>query len=174
MPRKSSLVSRNWPDEHFLSLTKAHSWICIKIYIFNFKKQTNKQAKETKEGKTISLENRLKKWICGNPGKVFLVTLISRNNSIFIIIIIFFGPSIMMCFLMCFHSHYIEYENFIQNILTLLLSLVNDFTYATKAQWFGEIFKKRKLLINTCTWFPYWLFRNLHSFYLRTFQNTIL
>ena len=56
-----------------------------------------------------------------------------------------------MCFLMCFHSHYIEYENFIRNILTLLLSLVNDFTYATKAQWFGEIFKKRKLLIDTCS-----------------------
>ena len=38
--------------------------MCIKIYIFNFKKQTNKQkenkntekAKETKEEKTISLE----------------------------------------------------------------------------------------------------------------------
>ena len=49
--------------------------MCIRIYIFNFKKQqTNKQqqqqqqqkqepkkAKETKEGKRVSLENRLKK-----------------------------------------------------------------------------------------------------------------
>ena len=47
-----------------LSLTYTHSPMCIKIYIFNFKKQTNKQkenkntekAKETKEEKRISLE----------------------------------------------------------------------------------------------------------------------
>ena len=51
-----------------LSLTLPHSRMCIRIYIFNFKKQTNKQkktriqkkAKETKE-KRISSENRLKK-----------------------------------------------------------------------------------------------------------------
>ena len=56
----------------FLSLTRLHSRMCIKIYVFNFKKQTNKpkkqkqnkntkKAKETKEEKRISPENRLKK-----------------------------------------------------------------------------------------------------------------
>ena len=56
----------------FLSLTCPHSRICIRIYIFNFKKQANKQKKkkkrkeynkanETKEEKRISPENRFKK-----------------------------------------------------------------------------------------------------------------
>ena len=48
----------------FLSLTRPHSRICIRIYIFNFKKQQKKaikKAKETKEENIISSENRLKK-----------------------------------------------------------------------------------------------------------------
>ena len=55
----------------FLSLTRPYSRICIRIYIFNFKKQTSKKqqqqqqeykkAKETKKEKRISPENRLKK-----------------------------------------------------------------------------------------------------------------
>ena len=78
----------------FLSFTRLYSGMCIRIYIFNFKKQqTNnkktrvKKAKETKEEKRISPENRLKKkkfaaaWV-----KIFLFTLISGNKSI-----IFFG-----------------------------------------------------------------------------------
>ena len=65
--QKSSLVTGN-PGKK-LSLTRPHCRICIRIYIFNFKKQINKQkrkqeykkSKETKEEKIISLENRLKK-----------------------------------------------------------------------------------------------------------------
>ena len=49
----------------FLSLTRPHSRICIRIYIFKFKKQRNnqknKKAKETEEEKKISQENQLKK-----------------------------------------------------------------------------------------------------------------
>ena len=52
----------------FLSLTRPHSQMCIRIYIFNLKKQRNEQKKEehkkskkTKEEKRISPENRLKK-----------------------------------------------------------------------------------------------------------------
>ena len=53
--------------KYFLSLTRPHSRMCIKIYIFNFKKQTStkikntKNAKETREEKRISPENGLKK-----------------------------------------------------------------------------------------------------------------
>ena len=47
------------------------------------KKQEYKKAKETKEEKRISMENRLKKLICGRPVKIFLVTRISRNKSFF-------------------------------------------------------------------------------------------
>ena len=53
-----------------LSVTGPHSRMCIRIYIFNFKSQTNKQKKkknkntkkveETKE-KRVPPENRLKK-----------------------------------------------------------------------------------------------------------------
>ena len=34
--------------KNFLSLTLPHSRMCIRIYIFNFKKQTNKQKKQTR------------------------------------------------------------------------------------------------------------------------------
>ena len=48
----------------FLSLTCLHSQMCIRIFFFNFKKQTNKQKKntkkQTKQKKRISLENWLK------------------------------------------------------------------------------------------------------------------
>ena len=42
---------------------------------------------------------------------------------------------------MYFHSHYIEYKNFIEDILIPLLSLVNVFTYTEKGRRFGEISK---------------------------------
>ena len=57
----------------FLSFIRPHSRICIGIYIFIFKKQTNKQkktkkknrntkkAKETKEQKRVYPENGLQK-----------------------------------------------------------------------------------------------------------------
>ena len=35
----------------FLSLTRPHHWICIRIFIFNFEKQTNKQKKKKQECK---------------------------------------------------------------------------------------------------------------------------
>ena len=60
---QSSLYSGNRPGEIFLSLTRPHSRMCIRIYSFNFKKQqTNKQKKqELKKAKEINEENR--KWI---------------------------------------------------------------------------------------------------------------
>ena len=39
----------------FLALTRPHYRMCIRIYIFNFKKK--QKAKETKEEKRISVEN---------------------------------------------------------------------------------------------------------------------
>ena len=74
----------------FLSLTCLHSWIFIRINIFNFKKQTNKQknktnkntkkSKEIKEKKRITLEN----WFKKKQVKIFLLTRFSGNKSIFI------------------------------------------------------------------------------------------
>ena len=55
-----------WVIKH-LSLSRPHSLMCIRIYIFNFKKQTTKKnkntkkEKENKEEKRIPPENRLKK-----------------------------------------------------------------------------------------------------------------
>ena len=52
----------------FLSLTRLHCRMCLRIYIFNFKntnKQTKnkntKKAKETKEEKRVSSDKQLKK-----------------------------------------------------------------------------------------------------------------
>ena len=42
----------------FLSLTHPHSWICIRIYIFNFEKQTNKQKKTRMQKKQKTLKNK--------------------------------------------------------------------------------------------------------------------
>ena len=46
----------------FLSLTRPYSRICIRIYIFNFKKQTNKQKKKqkTKQNKNTKKEKETK------------------------------------------------------------------------------------------------------------------
>ena len=71
----------------FLSLTRQHSRMCMRIYIFNFKKQRNqeyKKVKETKEEKKISPENWLKNKFAAARVNNFLVTRISGN-------IIFFG-----------------------------------------------------------------------------------
>ena len=71
----------------FLSLTRPHSRMCMRIYIFNFKKQRNqeyKKVKETKEEKKISPENWLKNKFAAARVNNFLVTRISGN-------IIFFG-----------------------------------------------------------------------------------
>ena len=51
-PQKRSLVSGNRPGENFLSLTRPHSRMCIRIYILDFKKQqTNKQKNKNKKSK---------------------------------------------------------------------------------------------------------------------------
>ena len=36
--RKSSLISGNQSGGKFLSLTRPHDWMCIRIYLFHFKK----------------------------------------------------------------------------------------------------------------------------------------
>ena len=42
------LVSGNWPGENFLSLTRPHSQMCIRICIFNFKKAKKQEDKKRK------------------------------------------------------------------------------------------------------------------------------
>ena len=62
-PKKSSLVSRNWPGESFFYYLPAHIVECISEYIFLIKKnkikiKTRKQkAKDTKEEKITFVEN---------------------------------------------------------------------------------------------------------------------
>ena len=48
------------------------------------KKQESKKAKETKEEKRIFPENRLRNKIAATRVKIFLVTCISGNKSIFL------------------------------------------------------------------------------------------
>ena len=84
--KESSFVSGNRPSENFLSLTRPHSRICIRIYNFNFKKQTKKQKKKIKrrkEEKRIYPKNRLKNKFAATPVMIFLVMCISGNKSIF-------------------------------------------------------------------------------------------
>ena len=79
----------------FLSLTCPHSRMCIRIYILNFKKQTNKQnnnnnkknkntkkAKETKEENNISGKS-IKRKIAAVQVKIFLVTRMSGDRIFF-------------------------------------------------------------------------------------------
>ena len=42
------LHNKNRPREKFLSLSRPHSWLCIIIYIFNFKKHQINKQKETR------------------------------------------------------------------------------------------------------------------------------
>ena len=55
---KKSLVSGNQSGENFLSFTRLHSSMCIRIYIFCFKKTYKLKAKETKEEKRKTKENK--------------------------------------------------------------------------------------------------------------------
>ena len=50
--KKKSQVSGNRWGENFLSLTRRHSRMSIRIYIFNFYKKEEKKKK-----KTVSVEN---------------------------------------------------------------------------------------------------------------------
>ena len=52
--KKSSLISGNRPGETFLLFTRLYSGMCIRIYLFNFKKQTNnKKTQESKKQKKL-------------------------------------------------------------------------------------------------------------------------
>ena len=62
MPKKVVLFSEIGRVKNFLSFTRPHSRMCIRIYIFNLKtkqKTTTRRQKpkETKKGKRISVEN---------------------------------------------------------------------------------------------------------------------
>ena len=48
---KKSQVSGNRSGENFLSLTRRHSQMCIRIYIFNFYKKEEKKKKDSICGK---------------------------------------------------------------------------------------------------------------------------
>ena len=66
--RQNSLVSGNSPGEFFLSLTRLHSRMCIRIYIFNFKKTKKQNKNNTKQSKTRSqkkAKETKEKIICG-------------------------------------------------------------------------------------------------------------
>ena len=53
---------------------------------------------------------------------------------IFYFLFFFFWPKYNdVLSLMCFHSHYIDYTNFIRDLLIPLLPLANDFTHTKKA-----------------------------------------
>ena len=77
----------------FLSLTRSHSRMCIRIYISNFKKSKNrktkkktriqKKAKETKEENSISGKS-IKRKIAAFQVKIFLVTRISGDSIFFL------------------------------------------------------------------------------------------
>ena len=66
-PKKGVLFPEIGPVKIFLSLTRPHSRMCIRIHVSNLKQKTKKakkkkknrrqKAKETKEEKTISVEN---------------------------------------------------------------------------------------------------------------------
>ena len=96
MPKKSSLVSRSRPGEIFLSVTRPHSRMCIRIYILNFKKQqTNKRKQESKKQKKLKKQreflrkiDKKKKKNAAARLKIFLDTRISGNKSIFFGLII--------------------------------------------------------------------------------------
>ena len=76
-PKKVVLFPEIGRVKLFLSLTRPHSRMCIRVLSFSFKKQTSKQkapkiqkkAKETKEEKRIFPENRLKKIFFGRRGE---------------------------------------------------------------------------------------------------------
>ena len=76
----------------FLSLTRLHSRMCIRIHTFNFKKQqTNKETSKQKKNKNQKEQNKLKKkkeylWKINQKNKfaparlkIFLVTRICGN-----------------------------------------------------------------------------------------------
>ena len=47
-PKKVVLLQEIDRVKKFLSLTRPHSWMYIRIHIYNFKKQTNRKKKQTR------------------------------------------------------------------------------------------------------------------------------
>ena len=88
--KKSSLVSGNGLGEHFLSAIRPLNRVCIRIHIFNFKKQTAekkepKKAKETKEERITSPENWLKQIKLRSPEwRFFLSPAFPETRVLFI------------------------------------------------------------------------------------------
>ena len=52
-PKKISLIFGNRPGEFFLSFTRPHSRMCIRIYIFNCKRKTKKNNQKYKKQKKL-------------------------------------------------------------------------------------------------------------------------
>ena len=102
-----------------------HSRMCIRIYIFNFKKRNKQKQKQKKETNKlekkkeylwkIDQKKKKKNW---PPQWVFFSSPTFRETRVFFLRYNY-GLSL------CFHSHYIEYKNFTQDILIPLLSLVS-------------------------------------------------
>ena len=83
-PKKSSLVSRSRPGEIFLSVTRPHSRMCIRIYILNFKQQQKKkkiknQKKQKKLKKQREFLRNIDKKNTSAWLKIFLVLLYSYS-----------------------------------------------------------------------------------------------
>ena len=101
-----------------------HSRMCIRINIFSFQKRNKQKEKQKKE--TIKLEKKKeylwkidqKKNFFWPPQWVFFSLPTFRETRVFFLRYNY-GLSL------CFHSHYIEYKNFTQDILIPLLSLVS-------------------------------------------------
>ena len=95
----------------FLTLTHQHSRMCIRIYIFNFKKwQTNKQkkkqeskkAKENNEEKKISLENWLNKNLQPSGWRFFSSPAFQETRLFFFYFICICFSSLFVCLFVCF------------------------------------------------------------------------
>ena len=103
-PKKVVLFLKIGRVKLFLSFTRSHSWMCMRIYLFNFKKQTNEQKKKRKKKqeyknkpkkqkktkqkklkkKSEHLRNiNLKNKFAATLAKIFLVTRISGNKNLF-------------------------------------------------------------------------------------------
>ena len=68
-PKNVVLFQENYQVKIFLSVSRPHSRMCIRIYTFNFKKnkQTKKKQeyKKRKKGKENISRKSIKKLICG-------------------------------------------------------------------------------------------------------------
>ena len=72
--KKSLAVSENQPGENFSSLTCPHSRMRIRIYIFCFKKSTNRNEKQKKKLKKLAKQKKQRR------KKMFLLLTIPVEN----------------------------------------------------------------------------------------------